>query len=120
MVSPVSRWAESPCSKLTSAANSNVHRLVGLPKTRRLLCSMARSHSNWSPWKAAWMVRGREDSSRRHSSPIEWKSDVAFRTVWGATSQVKRDPRRPFARGTGQQDLAPAQDEGIGGARAGL
>ena len=38
-VSSLTRLVVKPCSKLTSAANSRVHRLVGLPKLRGLWCS---------------------------------------------------------------------------------
>src|ERR687886_214167 len=38
MVSPVTRLAVRPRSKLTSAARSRVHRLVALPKVRVLWC----------------------------------------------------------------------------------
>ena len=45
MVSSLTRVAVSPCSKLTSAASSSVHRLVGLPKARGLWCNSSRRRS---------------------------------------------------------------------------
>ena len=52
IVSPLTRWAVNPCSKLTSAAKPNVHRLVGLSKLLGLWCRRARNCSALSPSKA--------------------------------------------------------------------
>src|SRR5262249_40016175 len=53
IVSSLTRSAVKPCSKLTSAARSSVHRLVGLPKVRGLWCSSARRRSAPAASKAA-------------------------------------------------------------------
>lgn len=44
--SRLTRFGVKLCSKLTSAANSSVHKLVSLPKSRGLWCSNARSRSD--------------------------------------------------------------------------
>src|SRR5918996_4157 len=96
MVSPLTRWGVNPCWKLTSAANSRVHRLVGLSKVRGLWCNKARNCSAFSPGKAAWIVWGREDPLLRLSKPARLNARMALRAVcssqprwwaiWGARS----------------------------------
>src|SRR5919106_2282259 len=81
MVSPLTRWGVSPCWKLTSAANSRVHTLVGWPKVRGRWCSKARNCAAFWPGKAAWMVWGREEPSWRLSRPDWLKALIALRTV---------------------------------------
>ena len=54
MVSPLTRSGVSPCSKLTWAANSSVHRLLGLLNVRGLWCSSARKCSARRASNAAW------------------------------------------------------------------
>src|SRR4029079_9138336 len=61
MVSPLTRSAVSPRSKLTAAANSKVHTLVGFPKVRGLWCNRARSCSPRAASKAPWNRRGRAE-----------------------------------------------------------
>ena len=81
-VSPVTRLSVSPSSKLTSAANSKVHRLVGLPKLRGLRCSNSLRRSACSASKAAWMVSGREEALLSASwRPPSLKAWMALRTV---------------------------------------
>src|SRR5215208_779247 len=46
MVSPLTRFSVNPSSKLSCAANSKVHKLVGLPKCRGLRCNSSRSRSH--------------------------------------------------------------------------
>ena len=53
MVSPLTRCAVSPLSKLTSAAISKVHKLLGLPKSLGLRCSISLSLQAPSVEKAA-------------------------------------------------------------------
>src|SRR5919106_1664703 len=96
MVSPLTRCGVSPCWQLTSAANSRVHRLVGLSKVRGLWCNKARNCSAFSPGKAAWIVWGREDPLLRLSKPARLNARMALRAVcssqprwwaiWGARS----------------------------------
>src|SRR5579862_6404578 len=84
MVSPVTRSAVTPRSKLTSAASSKVHRLVGLPKARGLWWSIALSCSARAASKDAWMVWGREEATSRQASPRALKATMALRTVWSS------------------------------------
>jgi len=60
IASRLTRWGVRPWAKLTSAANSNVHRLVGWPKVRGLWCNKA--WSRWAPSlpKRSRVVWGRE------------------------------------------------------------
>jgi hypothetical protein len=52
MVSPMMRSSVKPSSKLTSAANSSVHRLVSLPNFLGLWCKSSRKASAYSGSKA--------------------------------------------------------------------
>src|SRR5215203_3462245 len=99
-VSPVTRFSVSPSSKLTSAASSKVHRLVGLPKLRGVRCSSSLRRSARSGSKAAWMVSGREEpllsASSMSPSPKAW---MALRTVWSLQPKGRaiREARSPLA-----------------------
>src|ERR687892_37510 len=84
MVSPLTGSWGSPCWKLTSAANSRVHRLVGLSKVRGLWCSKVRNWSAFSPGKAVRVVWGREEPWLRATRPARLKAQIALRTVWAS------------------------------------
>jgi hypothetical protein len=84
MVSPLTRSLVKPSSKLACAADSKVHKLVGLPKSLGLRWSICRKRSAPSESKARWMVCALEDpflnASRRPPSLKAW---MALRAVWG-------------------------------------
>ena len=82
IVSPLTCSGVNPCWKLTWAANSRVHRLVGLSKVRGLWCSKVRNWSAFSPGKAVRVVWGREEPWLRATRPAWWKAQIALRTVW--------------------------------------
>src|SRR5918999_1446907 len=82
MVSPLTCSGVNPCWKLTWAANSRVHRLVGLPKVRGHWCSKVRNWSAFSPGKAVRVVWGREEPWLRATRPAWLKAQIALRTVW--------------------------------------
>ncbi len=84
MVSSLTRVAVKPCSKLTSAANSKVHRLVGLPKVRGLWCKISRNRSASAGPKAAWVLCGRVEPRCKIPSPRSLKLRMIFRTVWSS------------------------------------
>ena len=108
IVSPLTRSAVIPSAKLTSAARSSVHTLVGLPNVRGLWCSSARSCSSATSSTFRWMVWGRLDPRVRHaSSPasLEFPHHVPHRLVRAA--QHLGDARRPLPSVARQQDLAP-------------
>jgi hypothetical protein len=69
IASRLTRWGVRPWAKLTSAANSKLHTLVGWPKVRGLWCNNA-----WSRWAPALpnrsrVVWGRQDARGRHATP---------------------------------------------------
>ncbi len=82
MVSSLTRWAVRPFSKLTSAASSKVHRLLGLSNSLGLRCSRPRSASAPSLSKAGWVLWGRREPCFRASTPRSLKARIASRTVW--------------------------------------
>src|SRR5215211_1563160 len=82
IVSPLTRSRVSPCSKLTAAANSSVHTLVGFPKDRGLWCKRARSCSPRARSKATRNRWGREEPFRSAARPRVWNAAMALRTVW--------------------------------------
>src|ERR687895_340751 len=84
IVSPLTCSGVNPCRKLTSAANSRVHRLVGWSKVRGLWCSKVRNWSAFSPGKAVRVVWGREEPWLRATRPAWWKVQIALRTVWAS------------------------------------
>src|SRR5438067_3601515 len=84
IVSPLTRSAVSPRSKLTSAANSRVHTLVGFPKVRGLWCNRARSASPRAASKATWNRWGRDEPRRSAAGPRALKATMALRTVWAS------------------------------------
>src|SRR5437764_4745810 len=84
MVSPLTRSAVSPWSKLTSAANSSVHTLVGLPKVRGLWCNSARRCSPRARSKATRKRWGREEPLRSAARPRALNAAIALRTVWAS------------------------------------
>lgn len=59
----------SPCSNMTSAANSKVHSEVGLENWRGEACSNARNCSHLASSRTAWTVFGRRDSSSTEGRP---------------------------------------------------
>src|SRR5919107_1247313 len=82
-VSPVTRSSVSPRSKLTSAAYSNVHRLLSLPNSLGERRSISRKASLPSSSKAARVRFGREEPGLKASRPRRLKSWMASRTVCG-------------------------------------
>ena len=84
MVSSLTRRAVRPCSKLTSAASSRVHKLLGLSKSLGLRCTRARNSSAPSSSKPAWLVWGRRDPCSRAATPRSSKARIALRTVWSS------------------------------------
>ena len=83
IVSSLTNSAVIPSAKLTSAANSSVQMLVGLPKVRGLSCSSARSRSQPTASTLAWMVCDRLDRRvRQASTPSCSKRFTTLRTVW--------------------------------------
>src|SRR4051794_26925596 len=95
MVSPLIRAAVSPRSKLTSAANSKVQRLVGFPKVRGLWCNRARSCSPRAASKATRNRWGRDEPLRSAARPRVLNAASALRTVWAS------QPRWPAIWGAG-------------------
>ena len=84
IVSSLTRSAVKPCSKLTSAARSSVHRLVGLPNVRGLWCSTPRSRSALAGSKAARLVFDRCEPRCRAAVPRALNAWIASRTVWSS------------------------------------
>src|SRR5207245_3764909 len=82
IVSPLTRSGSSPCSKLTLAARSRVHTLVGRPKVRGLWCSSARRRSARSGVTTVCSVWGRVEPGRSAATPCVLKAWIALRTVW--------------------------------------
>src|SRR5712692_4015812 len=97
--SRLTRWAVRPWAKLTAAANSNVHRLVGWPKVRGLWCNKA--CSRWAPSapKRARVVWGREGPRCRHPTPWVLKAGTTLRTVWSLhpTWRAMRGTPAPYS-----------------------
>src|SRR5215210_3831202 len=81
MVSPLTRLSVRPCSKLTSAACSNVQKLSSTPKFLGLWCRSSFRAQAPSSSKAAWTSAGREEPFTRASSPRSSKSWMTSRTV---------------------------------------
>src|SRR6266536_1102921 len=83
IVSPLTCAAVIPSTKLTSAANSIVHTLVGRPKVRGLWSNNARICCRPTSSTLAWIVCGRLDPRvRQASSPSCSNAPSTFRTVW--------------------------------------
>src|SRR5215208_598569 len=93
IVSPLTRSAVRPCSKLTSAANSKVQTLVGLSNVRGLWCSRARNCSARAASKATWLVCGQDEPRWSTASPTALKPLITLRTVWSS------QPRAPAIAG---------------------
>src|ERR671914_868878 len=119
IVSPLTCSGVNPCWKLTWAANSRVHRLVGLSKVRGLWCSKVRNWSAFSPGKAVRVVWGREEPWLRATRPAWLKAQIALRTVWESQPRwwAICGASSPLALA---RNLATAQDEGIGRAQTRL
>jgi hypothetical protein len=81
MVSPLTRSWINSCSKLTSAASSQVHKLLGFPKVRGLWCKISLSRSACWALKAAWVLCGRRDPGLSACTPRRLKALIASRTV---------------------------------------
>jgi hypothetical protein len=117
IVSPVTRSGVRPCSTLTSAATSSVHRLVGLPNARGRWCSTARSDSAGAGGKAGWIVCGRE--RRRSRQALEAGQSMCLEGVKHRMHVALGAPhplgehRHRFAVGTAQHDLAAPQQERV-------
>jgi hypothetical protein len=84
IVSSLTRRAVRPCSKLTSAASSKVHKLLGLSNSLGLRCNSARNFSALSSSKTAWVVWGRREPGFRASTPRSSKARITLRTVWSS------------------------------------
>src|SRR5262245_29965680 len=100
MVSPVTRVAVNPWAKLTSAAHSSVHRLLGLPKRRGLWCNSARNPSACAGPNAAGRRRlGRDEPLRNAGRPWALKACKASSTVWSSQPRCAaiRGARSPRA-----------------------
>src|SRR5215210_4122158 len=82
MVSPVTLLSVMPCSKLTSAAYSKVHKLSSMPKFLGLWWRISRSAAPPPSSKAAWTSDGREERASRAPRPRSLKEWTASRTVW--------------------------------------
>src|SRR5438876_5623377 len=103
IVSLLTGWAVTPCSKLTLAASARVHRLVGWLNVRGLWCNRARNCSAWSASKAARLVWGRREPGRSAASPLVLNAWIASRTVWSSQPSwramvVARSPRALASR----------------------
>ena len=83
-VSPVTRPAVTPCSKLTSAKRPNVHTLVSLPKLRGLCATTARRRSPAAESKAACGVCAAVERFVNASSPRSLNALIAAVTVSGS------------------------------------
>src|SRR3990170_7173825 len=81
MVSPLTRVWINSCSKLTSAASSQVHTLLGFPKVRGLWCKTSLSRSACLVPKAAWVLCGRREPGLSASEPRRLKALITSRTV---------------------------------------
>src|SRR3990172_8452259 len=81
MVSPLTRVWINSCSKLTSAASSQVHTLLGFPKVRGLWCKTSLSRSACLVPKAAWVLCGGRDPGLSASEPRRLKALITSRTV---------------------------------------
>ncbi len=77
-----------PWAKPTRATNSSVQSEVGLPKSRGLRWSRARSRSHATPSNTGRAGVGRCEPSRRQSMPAAWKARIALRTVCVAQSRL--------------------------------
>ncbi len=73
-----------PCSKLTWAASSKVHRLRSLPKSRGLRCKRSLRRSAPSSENAVRSRWGREEPSCSTASPQALKPWITLRTVWSS------------------------------------
>src|SRR5262249_48615947 len=81
MVSPATTRGVHPLAWQTSATRSSVQRLVGLPNARGRWCRISLSGSAREPSNSGWAECGREDFSRKQSSPSRAKAWIALRTV---------------------------------------
>src|SRR5512145_1117230 len=70
MVSILTCCSVTPCSKQTSAANSNVHRLLSFSQVRGLVCNSARRDSLLASSKMVRNFFGRQDFFSKHASPF--------------------------------------------------
>lgn len=97
ITSRLTGWLTTPCSKTTSAANSKVQRLVGLPNWRGGECSRAFSRSHFDSSSRGCTVFGRRDFSSIEARPQAWKSRITLRTVWVAQPKERAilDTRSP-------------------------
>src|SRR5262249_47886122 len=89
-------------AKATSAASASVQVEVGLPKSRGLRWSRARSRSAARPPRAGLTETGRWDFGRRQAVPSAWKAAMALRTV-------PVEHRRAAAIGEGRRPSALAE-----------
>jgi hypothetical protein len=104
-----------PCSKLTCAANSSVHRLVGLSKSRGLRCSRSCSPSNASWEKVVRKRWGREEPSSSTASPLalkQWRT-VSTVCLWHPNCWAIVPARSPRAEASSiwQRRSTNASDE---------
>src|SRR4051812_41072508 len=78
--SPLSGREVIPRAKATWATNPSVQSEVGLPKSRGLRWSRARSRSQATPSNSGWADAGRCECGWRQSAPVARKARIAFRT----------------------------------------
>lgn len=90
-VSSLTSRCVKPVCAHTSAASSNVHREVCLPKSRGLRCNMARNASLFSSVNTlcVWSGLGPGRGRRKHSVFCSWKAWIALRTVCTAQPRLR-------------------------------
>jgi len=107
--------AMMPCSKLTWAANSKVHRPRSLPKSRGLRCSSSLRRTSPSCEKLVCSWWGREEPSCSTESPVALNSWITLRTVWSSQPSWRaiagaRSPRADALK-IWQRRITNASDE---------
>src|SRR5258707_10095 len=107
--------AMMPCSKLTWAANSNVHSPRSWPKSRGLRCSRSLRRTSPSSEKLVWSRWGREEPSCSAVRPLALNSWITLRTVWSSIPRWRaisgaRSPRADAFK-IWQRRITKASDE---------
>lgn len=103
ITSRLTSFSTSPCSNATSAANSKVQRLVGLPNWRGEECSHDCNFSHLVESSRGRTVFGRLEASSRQSRPRLSKSRITLRQVCVAQPRERamtetRSPRELASR----------------------
>src|SRR5262249_26578771 len=112
-----------PRSWQTSASRPSVQVERPRPRVRGLWCNKARRGSSKEASSRGLALLGREDLGRRQAKPSAWKARMALRAEAAVQPRVRAIraglwPAGPGGRG--QQSLAGAQGEGVGGGEASL